>query len=254
MLVWLRTHLLGVFAVGTFVAALAAGYFLAPPECGRDKHQSDIRETLGRNLPITFGGDVTCVGSHAHGDQEIILVFGIVAASGAAAGFWAGTAKSVRTFFSFCPKHALLKFERIEMNRVEADPEHPDELYELVLKWKNLGRSAATVTRVGIGSSVGVAPPHMPMYRFFEGSAVSAVIEEGEEYVFRATNHMIITPDQRKGLDVGVVHQWLWGEIRYEDRLGECTESGFIAMRKGKRSGWSMRGPIEYFYTRIKPI
>src|SRR5215469_12111599 len=92
--------------------------------------------------------------------------------------------KSFRSFIGIGPRQAVLRVEKIQMNKPENDENHSDEIFELVLKWRNVGRTSATVNRVGIGNTIAAAPPHVPMYRFFEGTTVNSVVEGGEDYVF----------------------------------------------------------------------
>jgi hypothetical protein len=149
----------------------------------------------------------------------------------------------------------LLQLEKIEVNRLAGSPDIAGEQHELVLAWKNRGQTPATITRVGIGRAVAGSPPHNPMYHFFDGPAINATVDAGEEYVFRTTEQSAISTDQRKQIELGIVSEWLWGEIQFNDGARTITECGFVASRGGGRKpSWRLRGPQEYIYARSRPM
>jgi hypothetical protein len=145
----------------------------------------------------------------------------------------------------------LLQIEKIEVNRTSDASGATEEQYEFVLVWKNRGQTPATVRRIGIGRAIAPAPPHTPMYRFFEGPSIEAVVNAGEEYAFRTIDNTAVTPDQRKQIDLGIMSQWVWGEIQFSDDGGTTTECGFVASRgAGRNPAWRLRGPQEYIFAR----
>ncbi len=96
----------------------------------------------------------------------------------------------------------MLRIEKIELNRLPDAPESTEERYELVIVWKNRGRAPLTITRVGIGRTIAAHPPHPPMYHFFDGPTIRATVDKGEEYAFRTTDHMGVSPSHRKQIDL----------------------------------------------------
>ena len=147
----------------------------------------------------------------------------------------------------------MLQIEKIEVNRIPDASGATEEQYEFVIVWKNLGQATATIRRIGIGRAIAPTPPHTPMYRFFEGPSIDAVVGTGEEYAFRTIDSTAVTPDQRKQIDLGIASQWVWGEIQFSDDAGTTTECGFVASRGGGRKPfWRLRGPIEYIYARSR--
>jgi hypothetical protein len=91
------------------------------------------------------------------------------------------------------------------------------------------------------------------MYHFFDGPAINATVEAGEDYLFRTTDPTAISPEQRKQIELGIAYQWIWGEIQFTDGAGTTTECGFVASRgRGRNPAWKLRGPPMYIYARSR--